>query len=229
MANVSHELRTPLNGVIGFTDLLSRTKLEDKQKKYADIIIQSANSLLRIIDDLLSFSKMEAGKLELNVSKSDLFTLAAEVTDLIRHQTVAKGLNLLLTISHKAPRFVQADELRLKQILLNLLANAVKFTPRGEIELSIEERVQIVANGKVNVSFSVRDTGIGIERKNQQRIFEAFAQEDASNTKRFGGTGLGLTISNNLLELMGSKLSVRSELGKGSVFSFEVEFETVKT
>jgi signal transduction histidine kinase len=228
MANVTHELRTPLNGVIGFTDLLSRTKLEDKQQKYTAIIVQSANSLLKIIDDLLSFSKMEAGKLELNLKRADLFTVAAEVTDLIRQQTAAKGLRMLLTISHKATRFVHADELRIRQVLLNLLSNAVKFTEHGEIELIVEENAQKAANGNARMSFAVRDTGIGIDPQNQQRIFEAFAQADSSNTKKFGGTGLGLTISNKLLELMGSKLSVRSQLGKGSVFSFEVEFETAQ-
>lgn len=224
IANVTHELRTPLNGVIGFTDLLSRTKLDDKQQKYSAIIIQSANSLLKIIDDLLSFSKIEAGKLELSISKADLYVIASEVTELMRHPAASKGLKMLLTISPTISRFVQADELRLKQVLLNLLSNAVKFTERGEIELVIEDSSEKLSIEKSGIHFSVRDSGIGIDPKNQQKIFEAFAQADSSTTKRFDGTGLGLTISNKLLALMGSHLSVKSQVGKGSTFSFDIAF-----
>jgi PAS domain S-box-containing protein len=224
LANMSHEIRTPLNGVIGFTDLLMKTKLTDTQHQYTSTISQSANVLLDIINDILDFSKIEAGKLELNISKNDVYEIGSQVADMVKFQANKKDLELLLNISHDVPRFIQADEVRLKQVLLNILGNAVKFTQKGEIEFKIE----ILPSDRAPLTtfrFSVRDTGIGISEKQQQKIFEAFSQEDSSTTKRFGGTGLGLAISNKLLALMGSELKLSSESGAGSTFYFDVSFD----
>ena len=224
LANMSHEIRTPLNGVIGFADLLNKTKLNDRQRQYMATIAQSAHSLLDILSDILDFSKIEARKLELAIERTDLFEIGSQVADMIKYQAHRKGLEVLLNISPDAPRYIWSDDIRLRQVLINLLANAVKFTEVGEIELKIE----VLDNDDEGTlfRFSVRDTGIGIEERNQQKIFEVFAQEDASTTKRFGGTGLGLTIANSLLALMGSSLKLHSEVGEGSLFSFEVRFKS---
>jgi signal transduction histidine kinase/DNA-binding response OmpR family regulator len=226
LANMSHEIRTPLNGVIGFTDLLLQGKLNDVRQQYIQNISQSANSLLDIINDILDFSKIESGKLELSADKTDLLEISSQVSDMIKYQAHKKNLEVLLNISAKIPRYIWADEIRLRQILINLLSNAVKFTEFGEIELKIEP-LEKKSNEETLLRFSVRDSGIGVDPKNQQKIFDAFSQEDGSTTKRFGGTGLGLTISNKLLSLMGSQLQLQSELGKGSTFYFDVALKTM--
>ncbi|MGY4383066.1 PAS domain S-box-containing protein [Pedobacter sp. UYP24] len=220
LANMSHEIRTPLNGVIGFTDLVLKTKLNETQQQYLSIVNQSANALLGIINDILDFSKIEAGKLELSIEKCDLYEMSAQATDIITYQIQTKGLEMLLNIPYDLPRFIWTDSVRLKQIMINLLSNASKFTEKGEIELKIEiigeqEELKIFR-------FSVRDTGIGIKLDKQEKIFEAFSQEDGTTTKKYGGTGLGLTISNKLLGLMGSKLELNSIAGKGSTFYFDL-------
>lgn len=220
LANMSHEIRTPLNGIIGFTDLVLKTSLTDTQEQYLSIVNQSANSLLSIINDILDFSKIEAGKLELDIEECDLFELSGQATDIITYQVQKKGLEMLLNLSPDIPGFIWTDEVRLKQILINLLGNAVKFTETGEIELKIELREQ--SDSESLIRFSIRDTGIGIKPEKQEKIFDAFAQEDGSTTKKYGGTGLGLSISNQLLGLMGSKLQLYSEPGEGSVFFFDV-------
>lgn len=224
LANMSHEIRTPLNGVIGFTDLVMKTALNQTQQQYINIINQSANALLSIINDILDFSKIEAGKLELDVEKCDLYELGCQATDIITYQVQTKGLEMLLNIPQDLPRFIYADSVRVKQVLVNLLGNAAKFTEKGEIELKIEKLSG--SDNETTMRFAVRDTGIGIRQDKQQKIFEAFSQEDSSTTKKYGGTGLGLTISNKLLGLMGSKLELTSTLGHGSTFYFLITFKS---
>ena len=224
LANMSHEIRTPLNGVIGFTDLVLKTNLNETQQQYLSIVNQSANALLSIINDILDFSKIEAGKLELSIEKCDLYEMSAQATDIITYQIQTKGLEMLLNIPYDLPRFIWADSVRLKQIMINLLSNASKFTEKGEIELKIE--VVNATDELTHFRFSVRDTGIGIKPDKQQKIFEAFSQEDGTTTKKYGGTGLGLTISNKLLGLMGSKLELISTPGNGSTFYFDLQLQS---
>ena len=221
LANMSHEIRTPLNGVIGFTDLLKNTQLNDLQKQYVDNASNSAHTLLGIINDILDFSKIEAGKIELDIIKTDIIELMENATDIVKYQASNKNIELLLNIEPNLPRFGYIDPIRLKQIMVNLLGNAIKFTEKGEIEFKVTFYKINDQNGKYN--FFVRDTGIGITKEQQSKLFKAFSQADTSTTRKFGGTGLGLIISNLLAQKMGSKIELESENGKGSVFYFSIE------
>jgi PAS domain S-box-containing protein len=225
LANMSHEIRTPLNGIIGFTDLLKNTKLEAIQKNYMNTINESAHSLMGIINDILDFSKIESGKLELDIKKYNLIEIISQVIELVKYDTNLKNLDLEVNINESVPKYVYVDIVRLKQILINLLGNAVKFTEKGKITLSIKS-LESISENKTKIRFSVLDTGIGIKKDFQKEIFNAFSQGDNSTTRRFGGTGLGLTISNQLLSLMDSKLNLESEIGKGSEFFFDVILKT---
>lgn len=220
LANMSHELRTPLNAVIGFTDLLLRTSLDDAQKQYCESAHISGKNLLGIVNTILDFSKIEAGKLDLDIVETDIIELAHQTISSVKYQIEAKGLELKLSIETDLPRLAYFDPLRLKQILINLLANAAKFTQKGYVELKIIKTN--INNGECTYRFSVTDTGIGMSDEVKQKIFKPFVQGDNSTTRRFGGTGLGLTISHMLAEKMNSTLHVRSEVNKGSEFYFEL-------
>ncbi|WP_136669357.1 PAS domain S-box protein [Flavobacterium sp. H122] len=226
LANMSHEIRTPLNGIIGFSSLLSKTELSSIQEQYVATVHQSANALLEIVNDILDLSKIEAGKLELYIQKTNLLELVYQVVDIIKFSAHQKGLDLIINIKEDIPYTIWIDEIRLKQILINLLGNAIKFTTKGEIELKVK-LVKKELNKSV-LKFTVKDTGVGIKPENQHKIFEAFSQEDNSTTRKYGGTGLGLPITNSLLALMGSKLQIESS-SQGSTFFFEIEVDAAYT
>jgi PAS domain S-box-containing protein len=222
LANMSHEIRTPLNGVIGFTELLmNQENVNPVYKEYSQNAHIAAESLLDIINDILDFSKIEAGKLELDEIKTDIIELVENAADIIKYQASKKKIELLVNIESNVPRFMIVDSMRLKQVMVNLLSNAVKFTKSGEIEIAVSFSEHENEHGKF--TFFVRDTGIGINIEKQSNLFKAFTQADASTTRKFGGTGLGLTISSKLLKKMGSEFKVESEPEKGSTFSFTIE------
>jgi len=228
LANMSHEIRTPMNGVIGMVDLLRQTELAPRQKHFAAVIQESARSLVTIIYDILDFSKIEAGELALDIGSLDLRACANDVANLLAESAQKKGIELTCAISDVVPQLVRGDRARVRQVLVNLAGNAIKFTERGDVAIQIDAFAMGMSDGNVRVRLEVRDTGIGIPKDAIAGIFDAFRQVDDAANRRFEGTGLGLSIVRELVKLMGGQIEVESETGRGSIFRVELTCAVLK-